>query len=286
MAEILYGTPVAKAINERTAKIVEKLAGKDTVPTLAIIRVGEREDDLAYEKAAIKRCEALGMRVMPVAMPADIDEATFFGCLQEVNANPEIHGILLFRPLPEQLDEEKARNLISPAKDLDGGSDLALASLLTGKGEGFAPATAQAVIEILDYYQIPIKGVRTAVLGRSLVIGKPVSLLLLNRHATVTICHSRSENLAAICRENDIVVAAIGKMETLDGKYFRAGQTVIDVGISYNEEKQKLCGDVLFEQVEPLVERITPVPKGVGSVTTAILANHLALAAERTINCE
>jgi methylenetetrahydrofolate dehydrogenase (NADP+)/methenyltetrahydrofolate cyclohydrolase len=286
MAEILYGAPVAKAINERTAKIVEKLAGKDTVPTLAIIRVGEREDDLAYEKAAIKRCEALGMRVMPVAMPADIDEATFFGCLQEVNANPEIHGILLFRPLPEQLDEEKARNLISPAKDLDGGSDLALASLLTGKGEGFAPATAQAVIEILDYYQIPIKGVRTAVLGRSLVIGKPVSLLLLNRHATVTICHSRSENLAAICRENDIVVAAIGKMETLDGKYFRAGQTVIDVGISYNEEKQKLCGDVLFEQVEPLVERITPVPKGVGSVTTAILANHLALAAERTINCE
>ena len=286
MAEILYGAPVAKAINERTAKIVEKLAGKGVIPTLAIIRVGEREDDLAYEKAAIKRCEALGMRVMPVAMPADIDEATFFGCLREVNANPEIHGILLFRPLPEQLDEEKARNLISPAKDLDGGSDLALASLLTGKGEGFAPATAQAVIEILDYYQIPIKGVRTAVLGRSLVIGKPVSLLLLNRHATVTICHSRSENLAAICRENDIVVAAIGKMETLDGKYFRARQTVIDVGISYNEEKQKLCGDVLFEQVEPLVERITPVPKGVGSVTTAILANHLALAAERTINCE
>ena len=286
MAEILYGAPVAKAINERSAKIVEKLAGKDIVPTLTIIRVGEREDDLAYEKAAIKRCEALGMRVMPVAMPADIDEATFFGCLQEVNANPEIHGILLFRPLPEQLDEEKARNLISPAKDLDGGSDLALASLLTGNDEGFAPATAQAVIEILDYYRIPIKGVRTAVLGRSLVIGKPVSLLLLNRHATVTICHSRSENLAAICRENDIVVAAIGKMETLDGKYFRAGQTVIDVGISYNEEKQKLCGDVLFEQVEPLVERITPVPKGVGSVTTAILANHLALAAERTINCE
>ena len=286
MAEILYGAPVAKAINERTAKIVEKLAGKGMIPTLAIIRVGEREDDQAYEKAAIKRCEALGMRVMAAAMPADVDETTFFSCLQEVNANPEIHGILLFRPLPEHLDEEKARNLISPAKDLDGGSDLALASLLTGKGEGFAPATAQAVIEILDYYQIPIKGVRTAVLGRSLVIGKPVSLLLLNRHATVTICHSRSEDLAAMCRENDIVVAAIGKMEMLDGKYFRAGQTVIDVGISYNEEKQKLCGDVLFEQAEPLVERITPVPKGVGSVTTAILANHLALAAERTINCE
>ena len=221
-----------------------------------------------------------------MALENDISPQDFYAQLEKLNADQSIHGILLFRPLPKQLDEEKARNLISLEKDLDGGSDAALAALLTGKKEGFAPATAQAVIEILDHYQIPIKGKKATVLGRSLVIGKPVALLLMQRNATVTVCHSQSLNTEEICRGSDIIVAATGKMESLDHRYFSADQTVIDVGISYNEKKAKLCGDVLFEEAEPLVGHITPVPKGVGSVTTAVLAHHLALAAERTINHE
>lgn len=286
MANILYGAPVAQAINERTAGIVRKLAAVNIVPTLAIVRLGENADDIAYEKGAIKRCESLGMKVITVTMKDDVSAEEFCERLKTLNDDPAIHGILLFRPLPWHINEDTARNLISPQKDLDGGCDLSLAALLTGKGDGFAPATAQAVVEMLEYYQIPVKGARTAVLGRSLVIGKPVALLLLNRHATVTICHTRTANLQEICRESDIIVAATGQMESLNRRYFRAGQTVIDVGISYNEKKQKLCGDVLYEEVEPLVDNITPVPKGVGSVTTAVLANHLALAAERTISHE
>ncbi|MBR5048634.1 MAG: bifunctional 5,10-methylene-tetrahydrofolate dehydrogenase/5,10-methylene-tetrahydrofolate cyclohydrolase [Erysipelotrichaceae bacterium] len=286
MANILYGAPVAQAINERTAGIVRKLAAVNIVPTLAIVRLGENADDIAYEKGAIKRCESLGMKVITVTMKDDVSAEEFCERLKTLNDDPAIHGILLFRPLPWHINEDTARNLISPQKDLDGCCDLSLAALLTGKGDGFAPATAQAVVEMLEYYQIPVKGARTAVLGRSLVIGKPVALLLLNRHATVTICHTRTANLQEICRESDIIVAATGQMESLNRRYFRAGQTVIDVGISYNEKKQKLCGDVLYEEVEPLVDNITPVPKGVGSVTTAVLANHLALAAERTISHE
>ena len=286
MAEILYGLPVAQALNQKTALIVERLAHEGIVPTLAIVRVGERADDLAYEKGALKRLQSLNMQVRSVALENDISPQDFYQQLEKLNADPAIHGILLFRPLPKQLDEEKARNLISLEKDLDGGSDAALAALLTGKKEGFAPATAQAVIEILDHYQIPIRGKKATVLGRSLVIGKPVALLLMQRNATVTVCHSQSLNTEEICRGSDIIVAATGKMESLDHRYFSADQTVIDVGISYNEKKAKLCGDVLFEEAEPLVGHITPVPKGVGSVTTAVLAHHLALAAERTINHE
>ncbi|MBQ6654410.1 MAG: bifunctional 5,10-methylenetetrahydrofolate dehydrogenase/5,10-methenyltetrahydrofolate cyclohydrolase [Erysipelotrichaceae bacterium] len=286
MANILYGAPVGQAINEKTVQIVSRLAEKRIIPTLATIRIGAKDDDVAYEKNAVKRCETLGMKVITTVLEETVEAQTFYDTLSGLNADPAVHGILMFRPLPGHIDEEKARNLISPEKDLDGGSDLSLASLLTGKGAGFAPATAQAVMDILDYYQIPVKGANVAVLGRSLVIGKPVALLLLNRNATVTICHTRTVNTEEVCRNSDIIVSATGQIESFGRAYFHAGQTVIDVGIKYSEEKQRICGDIIFDEVEPRVDNITPVPKGVGSVTTAVLANHLALAAERTISHE
>ena len=286
MANILYGAPVGKALNEKTLEIVEKLKEKGITPTLATVRVGAKDDDIAYEKNAVKRCEALGMKVVTTVMAEDVEAEAFYEKMKQLSSDPAIHGILLFRPLPCHIDEEKARNLIVPEKDVDGCCDLSLASLLTGKGNGFPPATAQAVMEILNYYKIPVKGAKAAVLGRSLVIGKPVALLLLNNNATVTICHTRTLNTEEVCRNSDIIVSATGQIESFGRSYFRSGQTVIDVGIKYSEEKQRICGDIIFEEGEPRVENMTPVPKGVGSVTTAVLAYHLAMAAERTITHE
>ena len=184
------------------------------------------------------------------------------------------------RPLPKHLDNEKARQYIKPCKDVDGCTDGSLAGVFTDSNIGFAPCTAQAAIEILDYYNIDVKGKNVVILGRSLVIGKPVSMLLLNKNATVTICHTKTKDVEKIAAKSDIIIAATGQMESIDASYVNPDQTIIDVGITYNETKQKLCGDVLFEEVEPIVKNITPVPGGVGSVTTSVLVKHVIEAAK------
>ena len=281
MANLLKGKDVAAAINERSKKDVEALKAKGINPTLAILRVGEREDDLSYERGATKRSNEVGVDVKVVALNKDVDKDTFYKTLDELNNDDDIHGILVFRPLPKELDNELCRNFIDPKKDVDGCSDSSLAGVFTNKDLGFAPCTAQAAIEILDYYGIDVTGKNVVVLGRSLVVGKPVAMMLTNRNATVTICHTKTINIKEITKKADIVVTATGQMESLDDSYFKEGQTVIDVGISWNETKQKLCGDVLFEKVEPIVESITPVPGGVGSVTTSVLVNHVVEAAKR-----
>ena len=281
MANLLKGKDVAAAINERSKKDVEALKAKGINPTLAILRVGEREDDLSYERGATKRSNEVGVDVKVVALNKDVDKDTFYKTLDELNNDDGIHGILVFRPLPKELDNELCRNFIDPKKDVDGCSDSSLAGVFTNKDLGFAPCTAQAAIEILDYYGIDVTGKNVVVLGRSLVVGKPVAMMLTNRNATVTICHTKTINIKEITKKADIVVTATGQMESLDDSYFKEGQTVIDVGISWNETKQKLCGDVLFEKVEPIVESITPVPGGVGSVTTSVLVNHVVEAAKR-----
>ena len=166
---------------------------------------------------------------------------------------------------------------------MDGAAEGSLAAVYAGTDEGFAPCTAQAVLELLDYYEIPIEGKRAVVLGRSLVVGRPVAMLLLHRGATVTLCHSKTENAAGLAREADILVAAAGRRESVGVAYFRAGQTVIDVGIHYNEETQKLCGDVALAEADGVVRAVTPVPGGVGALTTAVLAAHTAKAAARRI---
>ena len=281
MALILKGAPVAAALDEKTAAGAAVLRARGVTPTLAVLRVGEREDDLSYERAAIKRCGKVGVAVKNVVLPAGVDSGTFFQTLESLNRDPAIHGILLLRPLPKQLDEEAAREALRPEKDVDGCTDASLAGVFTGSAFGFPPCTARAVMEILRYYGIEMKGKKTVIIGRSLVIGRPMAMLLLHADATVTLCHSRTEDLPALTREADIVVAASGRAESIGADCLRPGQTVIDVGCSWSEEKQKLCGDVCFEQAEPLVGAITPVPGGVGGVTTSVLAGHVVEAARR-----
>ncbi len=283
MAEVLKGMPVAKAISEELKARSEALQAKGVTPTLAIFRVGERDDDLSYERGAMKRAEQTGVAVKNVVLPADVDSETFFKALDDLNHDKTVHGILMFRPLPKQLDGEKARQMLAPEKDVDGCTDGSLAGVFANAKVGFPPCTAQAAMEILKFYGIDPKGKKAAVIGRSLVIGRPVAMMLMHANATVTICHTRTVDVPSITKEADIVIAASGQMESVGAEYVSAGQTVIDVGIGWNEAKGKLCGDVKFEEAEPVVAAITPVPGGVGSVTTAVLCKHVIEAAERTL---
>ena len=281
MAEIWKGAPVAAALSETIAAEAAALKEQGVNPTLAIFRVGERDDDLAYERGAMKRCEKVGVAVKNVVLPADVDSDRFFQTLQELNEDPAVHGILMFRPLPKQLDGEKARRMLAPEKDVDGCTDGSLAGVFTNTALGFPPCTAQAAMELLRYYGVDPKGKRVAVIGRSLVIGRPVAMMLMHANATVTVCHTRTVDVPSVTREADIVVAASGQMESVGAAYLREGQIVIDVGIGWNEAKQKLCGDVLAEEAEPIVAALTPVPGGVGSVTSAVLCKHVVEAARR-----
>lgn len=283
MAEIWKGAPVAAALSETVAAEAAELTAKGVLPTLAIFRVGERDDDLAYERGAMKRCKKVGVRVKNVVLPADVDSDTFFRTLEALNTDPEVHGILMFRPLPKQLDGEKARRMLAPEKDVDGCTDGSLAGVFTNTALGFPPCTAQAAMEMLRYYGVDPKGKRVAVIGRSLVIGRPVAMMLMHANATVTVCHTRTVDVPAVTREADIVVAASGQMESVGANYLRPGQIVIDVGIGWNEAKQKLCGDVRAEEAEPIAAALTPVPGGVGSVTSAVLCKHVVEAAKRRI---
>ena len=278
-AEILKGAAVAAALNEHTAKVCSALREAGTVPTLAVVRVGKRADDLSYERGAEKRCSAVGVEFRRSSFPADVTQAELAAAVGALCEDSSVHGILLLRPLPAPLDEEAIRSLIPPEKDVDGITDGSMAGVFTGSGAGFLPCTAQAAMEILDYYKIPCAGRSAAVIGRSLVVGRPAALLLLQRDATVTVCHSKTVGLPEIIRAADIVIAACGRTDSLGAEYFRAGQTVIDVGIGWSEEKQKLCGDVKTDEAAEIVSAITPVPGGVGAVTTAVLARHVAQAA-------
>ncbi|MBE6469853.1 MAG: bifunctional 5,10-methylene-tetrahydrofolate dehydrogenase/5,10-methylene-tetrahydrofolate cyclohydrolase [Coriobacteriaceae bacterium] len=283
MAELMRGAPVAAALTERLAARTEALAARGVTPTLAIVRVGERADDLAYERGAVKRCERVGVALRRTVLPADCSQADLMAATARVSADDSIHGCLLFRPLPAHLDEAAAAAALDPAKDVDGATAGSLLGVLRGEPVGFPPATAAAVIELLDHYGVALAGAEVAVVGRSLVIGKPVSLMLQARDATVTMCHTRTRDLAAACRRADIVVAAAGHAGVIGADAARAGQTVVDVGINWDEEAGALVGDVSFDAVEPIVGAITPVPGGVGAVTTAVLAKHVVMAAERTL---
>lgn len=283
MTEILKGAPVAAKLNEEMAAAVTELKNKGINPTLAILRVGEREDDLSYERGACKRCEQVGVTVVNAVLPADVEESEFFRVLDDLNNNDKVHGILMFRPLPKHIDGEKARKMLNPAKDVDGCTDGSLAGVFTNTEIGFPPCTAEAAMKILEYYNIDPKGKNVTVIGRSLVIGRPVAMMLMHKNATVTICHTRTVDVPAITRKAEIVIAASGQMESVNKEYLSEGQTVIDVGIGWNEDKQKLCGDVLFEEADGLVDKITPVPGGVGSVTTSVLVSHVVEAANRCV---
>lgn len=284
MANLLKGKDVADFINDKSKKDVESLKQNNITPTLAIIRVGNKQSDISYEKGAIKRANEVGVDIKTIVLDENIDYDSFYKTINTLNNDPKISGILLLRPVPEHLDNELARLSINPEKDVDGCGNGSLSGVFTNTNIGFAPCTAQAAIEILDHYNIDVKGKNVVVIGRSLVVGKPLSMLLLNKNATVTICHTKTNNIQSISKNADIVISATGQMESLGKDYFSNNQTVIDIGISWNENKQKLCGDILFEEVEPIVTNITPVPGGVGSVTTSVLIKHVIEACKRINN--
>lgn len=280
MAELLKGAPVAEAINERTAKEVELLREKGIEPTLCILRVGERPDDLSYERTAEKRAQKVGVNVVKKLLPVDCTQEEFDSVLDEINNDNAIHGILMFRPLPSQLDNEKARKMLNPAKDIDGCTDGSLAGVFTNADVGFAPCTAQAAVEILKHYNVPIEGKKVCVMGRSLVIGRPVAMLLMHENATVVNCHTRTVEPELIAKEADILIAAVGRLNSIDKSYVNENQVIIDVGINWDERINKISGDVDFDEVEPLVKAITPVPGGVGTVTTSVLISNVVKAAK------
>lgn len=280
MATILKGAPVVAAMNEKNAKRCEALKEKGVVPTLAVVRVGEREDDISYERGVTKRCEKVGVQVKKVLLRADATQEELLNVIREINEDQTIHGCLLFRPLPKQMDDKTIRAALSPEKDIDGITDQSLAGVFTNVDMGFPPCTAQACMEILDYYGVALSGKRATVVGRSLVVGKPAAMMLDRKNATVTMCNSRTRDLAAVCREADVVVVAMGRMGAVGGGCLREGQIVVDVGIHVGEDGH-LCGDVRFDEAQSIVESITPVPGGVGTVTTSVLVEHVVEAAER-----
>ena len=282
MAQLWKGAPVAAALTEQLSQRAQALIAKGVTPTLAIVRVGERPEDLSYERGALKRCEKVGIAVRQYLLTATSSQTDLMEVIKEINRDDSIHGCLLFRPLPKHMDEAAVCAALSPAKDVDGITAGSLAAVFSGSGAGYPPCTAQACLEILDHYGYELKGKRAVVVGRSLVIGKPVSMLLLARHATVTICHTRTADLPAECRRADVLVAAAGKAGAVSAQCLAPGQVVLDVGINVDEDGN-LVGDVDFAAAENTVEAITPVPGGVGAVTTSVLARHVIEAAEKAI---
>ncbi|HHY51644.1 MAG TPA: bifunctional 5,10-methylenetetrahydrofolate dehydrogenase/5,10-methenyltetrahydrofolate cyclohydrolase [Clostridiales bacterium] len=282
MAKLLEGKQVTAALKEKQQAAVAALATKGVTPTLGIIRVGEREDDIAYERGASKRCESVGVAVKYFHLPARIPQEKLLSLIEQVNQDPSIHGVLLFRPLPKHIDDEVVRNALAPEKDIDGITDGSLAGVFTGSKKGFAPCTAQACLEILDHYGYNLKGKRVTVIGRSLVVGRPVAMMLMERNATVTICHTRTQDMPAVCRNAEILIVAAGKAKVVGKEFFAPGQVVIDVGINF-DENGKMCGDVDFAAAESMVEAITPVPGGVGTVTTSVLVGNVIAAAQRSL---
>lgn len=280
MATILKGALVVAAMNEANAARCAALAAKGITPTLAVVRVGEREDDLSYERGVMTRCGKVGVAVRQFLLPADATQDALLEVIEKINADKSIHGCLLFRPLPRQFDDRTIRAALAPEKDIDGITDGSLAGVFTNTALGYPPCTAQACLEILKYYDVPLSGKRAVVVGRSLVVGKPAAMMLDRENATVTICNSRTQNLPALCKEANVVVVAMGKRGFIGADCLREGQTVVDVGIHVGDDG-KLCGDVRFAEAEPVVEAITPVPGGVGTVTTSVLVGHVVQAAAK-----
>ncbi len=278
------GAPVAKAIVERMIPIVEALKEKGVTPRLAVIRVGEREDDLSYERGLTKRFDSAGAEVETAALPEDVSQEGLEDCIRSLNERKDVHGILMFSPLPKRLDEVRARSLLSPAKDVDCLTDANAYCVYAGKTSpgvpGYPPCTPRAVLELLDFYGYDLTGKNVTVVGRSAVVGKPLAMLLLHRNATVTVCHTKTRDLASACKQADLVVVCAGKAGLIGKEHIAPGQSVVDVGIHVIDGN--LCGDV-DPAVGEIAEGYTPVPGGVGAVTTSVLLKHTVEAAKRSI---
>lgn len=274
--EILKGADVVAAINQ---SIKDELTEMTYVPKLAIVRVGEKPDDISYERGATKRMETVGLRCEAYHFPEDITDAEFKKEFMKINDDEDVDAILLLRPLPKHINESDIEKMINPVKDVDGISPANMAKIYSGDKTGFAPCTPTAVIEMLDYAKVDLTGKRVAIVGRSLVVGKPLAMLMIGRNATVTVCHTKTVNMKETCKAAEIVVAAAGRAKMLNNEYVGEGAVVVDVGINM-DENFKLCGDVDFETITETASMATPVPGGVGTVTTSVLAKHVVAAAK------
>ena len=283
MAKRLSGKEVTAALNARIRANVETCRAHGVEPTLCMVRVGDNPSDMSYERGAAKRCETLGVACKQVHLPEDVSQEELLSVIEDVNQDPAIHGLLLFRPLPKHLDQALIENALDPAKDVDCMTDLSMSGVFTGKQIGFPPCTPQACMEILDHYGYDCTGKKAVVIGRSLVVGKPAAMMLIKKNATVTICHTRTKEMPAVTSDADLIIVPAGRAGVIGADYVREGQTIIDVGINVNAEG-KLCGDVDFAAVEPVVDAITPVPGGVGTVTTSVLVGHVVDAAMKTLD--
>ncbi|EDS72514.1 bifunctional 5,10-methylenetetrahydrofolate dehydrogenase/5,10-methenyltetrahydrofolate cyclohydrolase [Anaerofustis stercorihominis] len=273
MTKRLLGSTVTNEIILKCRKECEELKSKGIKPQLAVLRVGENKSDISYETSIIKLMAKADISVKSVVLKEDISQEDFDNNLKVLNDNDKIHGILVFRPLPKQLDEDKIKYLINPNKDIDCFSPINLAKVFISDNSGFYPCTPLGVMEILDHYDIELEGKEVVLIGRSLVVGKPLSMMLLDRNATVTICHSKTKNLKEVCKKADVLIAAVGRGNMVNKDYIKPGAVVIDVGINFVDGK--MCGDVDFESAYETAGRITPVPGGVGSVTTSCLMVNL-----------
>ena len=282
MATLLRGAEVVSALNEKVQTDVRALTARGVVPTLAILRVGEKPDDLAYERGAMKRAETVGVAIRQIVLPETVSQEALLSEIAQINADDSIHGCLMLRPLPKHIDDSVVREALLPEKDIDGITQGSLAGVFAGTKRGFPPCTAKACMEMLAYYNIDPAGKNAVVIGRSLVIGKPVAMMLLQQNATVTICHTRTKDMPSVTRRAEILIVAAGKPGVVGAEYVSAGQTVLDVGINFTSEG-KMTGDADFSAVEPIVGAITPVPGGVGTVTTSVLMAHVVEAANRAI---
>ena len=289
MAKRLLGKEVNEALVASLQTRTAALREKGVTPTLGIIRLGENPSDLSYEKGATKRAAEVGVEVKNYILPETATKEEVLAVIDQVNADDSVHGVLMFRPLPKHLkaDQDEICNRLAPKKDVDSMTHMSNAGVFEGQDLGYAPCTPAACMEILDYYGIDCKGKKAVVIGRSLVVGKPAAMMLMAKNATVTVCHTRTVDPAAICREADIIISAAGVLNSLTKDFVREGQVVIDVSMNWNPEKITskgkggMSGDAIFDEVEPIVGAITPVPGGVGAVTTSVLMKHVVEAAEK-----
>ena len=284
MGEIIKGKPVGDALSEVLKGECEALVKDGIQPKLAILRVGAKPNDLSYEKGALKKCDTIGIKAEVIELPEGTTQEQYIEALEKLNKDSSVHGILTFRPLPKGIDEEVIKNVIAPEKDVDCFSPMNTAKLMEGDKTGFPPCTPTAVVEILKHYNVPLKGAKVVVLGRSMVVGKPVSMLLLGENATVTICHSKTQDLQKVCADADVLVAGVGRARMVTADYVKEGAVVIDVGINAKPEGGGICGDVDTDDVVGKASMVTPVPAGVGSVTTSILAKHVIKACKQQNN--
>ncbi|WP_432406558.1 bifunctional 5,10-methylenetetrahydrofolate dehydrogenase/5,10-methenyltetrahydrofolate cyclohydrolase [Wukongibacter sp. M2B1] len=280
---ILKGKPVSELIDSWVADQISELKEKGIQPKLGIIRVGKREDDIAYERSVLNKCKKIGMDYKVFEYEESISNKVFQDAIREINRSKDVHGILMFRPLPGNIDQEHVTNLFRPEKDIDGILPYNLGSVLMGTDDSFAPCTAESVFEILKHYEVPLQGSNVAIINCSNVVGKPLAMMLANAEATPTICHVYTRDIKQILHRSDIIVTAIGKAKYFTKEYFRRGQIVIDVGINLDEDG-RLCGDVDFDNVVKNAAGISPVPGGVGGVTTSLLLRNVIRACKKSVN--